>query len=565
MEQPQRPDLWLQSAASLAMSALLARLDLEAGARPYFWIDTRQSPPQASHSYWDAVDIAGRFVDALPLAREITGRDDGRDSEALLREYLWAQQDGKDGLFYNRDDEARPGDEMSKYTPDGTEAAGARHVDLFCQRGPAMALCTLMAAGDRAAPGRWEKLVEGLWGLTERAAPDELRLPSYRWAPVLKPEWIASQTVPEKWLGYRYAALTALARGAELTGSPRSVELARGLAHWYMRHGDVPADGRYAANTHSGGILPTAVGICRLGIQAGDAEMVAWAQRVYEWTRANTADFGFLLDGLGLDGFFAGTCETCGLADLVHLALLLTQAGAGDCWGDIERIARNQLTENQYADREALRRLYPGVDETVLRMLHGGFECAATPNRLLTYTGVEACCIGGGMRALYHVWRGAVTDRGEQTDINLGFSRSTPHVEVIGHEPWQGRIDVRLRTSRRLSVRAPEHVQPEEAEVTIDGRRVCPHWEGRRAHLGRLSAGQIASLTYPLRDRQARYEIAGTGYSGWWRGGTMVEIEPAGDGYGAYRRRHLLEEGGPSLAPLPWTDETPPPPLPLWD
>src|SRR4029450_13811073 len=48
-----RPDQWLQSAASLAMSALLARLDLSQGGRPFFWVDFRHEPPQPSHSHWD--------------------------------------------------------------------------------------------------------------------------------------------------------------------------------------------------------------------------------------------------------------------------------------------------------------------------------------------------------------------------------------------------------------------------------------------------------------------------------------------------------------------------------
>lgn len=95
------PSHWLQNAASLAMSALLARVDLQQGGRPYFWIDLRQAPPQASHSYWDGVDIAGRFVDGLLLARQMTGRSDGTAVEAQLRAYLWAQQDRHDGLFYN--------------------------------------------------------------------------------------------------------------------------------------------------------------------------------------------------------------------------------------------------------------------------------------------------------------------------------------------------------------------------------------------------------------------------------------------------------------------------------
>ncbi|MFN8444854.1 MAG: hypothetical protein U0175_28975 [Caldilineaceae bacterium] len=558
---------WLQNAASLAMSSLLARLDLSLGARPYFWIDIRQSPPQASHSYWDGVDIAGRFVDGLILARQMTGRSDGVEAEAQLRGYLWSQQDAQDGLFYNWEDEALSGGEMSKYIPNAGVLTRPRHVDLFCQRGPLLALCTLLAAGDETVLPRWQRTIQGLWKLTERTAPDELRLPTYRWAPILKPEWTMGANVPEKWLGYRYALLTGLARGAELVNDSATTELALGLARWYMRHGDVPADGHYAANTHSGGILPTAVGIARLGIHTGDAEMIAWAQRVYEWTRANTPDFGFLRDGLGLDGFFAGTCETCGLADLVHLALALTQTGVGDYWDDIERIARNQLIENQYREEATLRQLYPSIDESVLAMMHGGFECAAFPNRLLAYSGIEACCIGGGLRALYHAWRGAISEKGDTTTINLGFSRNTEHVEVVGHEPWQGRIDVRLRTPRRLAIRVPSHVELAATNFTVDGQPVTPTWVSRTAQLGQFAAGQTVTLTYPLQERQASYEIAGNHYTGWWRGATLLEIQPPGEGYPIYQRRPLLSDERYNLTKAalePSPSGLPQPRMPLW-
>lgn len=456
---------------------------------------------------------------------------------------------------------------MSKYLPDAGVLTRPRHVDLFCQRGPLLALCTLLAAGDESVRLRWQRLIQGLWGLTAPSghptAPDELRLPTYRWAPVLKPEWTMGANVPEKWLGYRYALLTGLARGVELVGDAATTELALGLARWYMRHGDVPADGRYAANTHSGGILPTAVGIARLGVHTGEAAMVAWAQRVYEWTRANTPDFGFLRDGLGLEGFFAGTCETCGLADLVHLALVLTQAGVGDYWDDIERIARNQLLENQYRDEATLRQLYPGIDATVLAMMHGGFECAAYPNRLLAYNGIEACCIGGGLRALYHAWRGAISTAGHATEVHLGFSRLTPQVAVIGHEPWRGQIDVHLHAPQRLAIRVPGHAALASATLTVDSQPCAPTWSGRYAQVGPLAAGQLVTLTYPLPERQTRYEIAGNSYTGWWRGATMLEIQPPGEGYPIYQRRALVtaaDWASSSALPQPPADAG----WPLW-
>lgn len=533
-------NMWLQDAARLARHALLARIDLEMGGRPFFWVDFRKDPPQASHSYWDHVDIAGRYVDALVLARALTGSHDGLEAEAMLREFLWNHQNSKNGLFYTPEETPQPSNEVSKYAMDGTGGMIQSHVDMFCQRAPLLAMPTLLASGDESVRLRLQNLVTGLTAISEREG-DEIRFPTYRWAPILKPEWYASKSGPERWLGYRYALLTGLARYVELSDYPAATELAMGLARYYMHHGDVGADGRFHGNTHSGGILPTAVGIAHLGAWTGDEAMLEWAHRVYTYVREQTPDFGFLVDGLGLDGVFSSSCETCGIADLLHLAIVLTEAGAGDYWDDIERFARNQLLENQYRDADALRRAFPGISDRVVNMLWGAFEAAARPNELLTWDGSEGCCIGGGLRALYLTWRAAVTETGRETRVNLGFSRSTPFADVAGHEPWEGRIDVRVRSPRRVLIRVPDHAALSEVVAFVNDSRVEVPYDGRYAVFQDLESGQMAAITYPLRESSRSYRIGGIDYRGQWRGSTMLEIQPPGDRYPIYRRRETVD------------------------
>ncbi len=282
--------------------------------------------------------------------------------------------------------------------------------------------------------------------------------------------------------------------------------------------------------------------------------MVAWANRVYLWVCENTPEFGFLRDGLGLEGFFASTCETCGLADLVHLALLLAEAGVGDYWDDIERIARNQLLENQYRDAATIRHLYPGIDDRVLDMMCGGFECAAYPNRLLTWVGVEGCCIGGGLRALYLAWRGSIRDDADETYIHTAFSRITPFIQVIGHEPWQGRMDVRAYAPRRVHLRVPGYAALDQVQTLIDDQAVTVTWNGRYVTF-ELAAGQIATRLYSLPESSRTYTIADQTYQGRWRGNTMLEIQPAGEGYPIYQRQALLNEDALCAPDLPWLQD----------
>jgi len=530
---------WLEDSASHAMDCLLARLDSTREFRPYFWVDFKASPPEARHSYWDTCDIAGRFVDGLALARLMTGRKDGKREEEALKKYFLAQQDDKDGLFYNPDDEQDTNTEMSKYLPEAGVLTTNRHVDLFCQRSPLLALTTLLQMGDQSMLPRLENFVRGLAAIAVKDG-EEYSFPAYRWAVEMKAEWYHPVNLPEKWLGYRYALLTPLARYAEISGDVLARDLALGLSRHYLKHGDVPPDGRYRANTHSGGVLPVTAGIARLGLVFDKPELVEWARKVFDWTCQNTSEFGFLPDGLGMEGFWSGTCETCALADFVHLALVLNQTGETKYWDAIERLARNQLMENQYKDAEAVKRTFPGIAPEVLAMLLGGFECAAFPNDLFNYVGAEACCIGGGLRALYLTWRSVLETDKTSARVNMAATRSDSRVSVTAFEPWEGLVEVRVAQALDVQIRLPGFVREDQVTMTVDGVPIEVKLIDRKACFGKVKPGQKAALHYPLAESERDSTIAGNTYRTHWVGNTVVSIEPVGIRHPIYQRRQLL-------------------------
>ena len=102
------PDTYdLQDAARLATASMLARMDLQRGGQPFFRIYPFATPPRAEHEKWDDGDMTGRYVEALILARRMTGIPmDSR--ETLLRSYLAGLFDPGDGLCYTRGAEWTP-------------------------------------------------------------------------------------------------------------------------------------------------------------------------------------------------------------------------------------------------------------------------------------------------------------------------------------------------------------------------------------------------------------------------------------------------------------------------
>ena len=80
-------------------------------------------------------------------------------------------------------------------------------------------------------------------------------------------------------------------------------------------------------------------------LATGDRELMEFVRKGYEYGRAN---------GSALIGFFPEmiapvypTAETCEIADMIAIALKLTEAEVGDYWDDVDRWVRNQFAENQ--------------------------------------------------------------------------------------------------------------------------------------------------------------------------------------------------------------------------
>ena len=188
-----------------------------------------------------------------------------------------------------------------------------------------------------------------------------------------------------------------------------------------------------------------------------------------------------------------------------------------------------------------MRRIFPGLEDRVLAMLRGGFECAANPNDLLTWKGAEGCCIGGGIRALYMTWRSSLSESAGETRVHTGISRSTPHVRVRAFEPRQGRIEVEVLNPRRVAIRLPAYARPEESTAWVDGRQATAQWEGRYALFPGLGTGQTAALSYTLPQRRNTYHVAGKEYTADWRGNVVIEMSPRGTHHPTYDRRSHLD------------------------
>ena len=87
---------------------------------------------------------------------------------------------------------------------------------------------------------------------------------------------------------------------------------------------------------------------------AHDARVLGFVRRAYEFTwTLGIPHMGWVNTYLVVPSHCAG----CALWDLVALATGLSDAGAGDCWDDVDAVVRNQLVEQQLTRSDLLERV----------------------------------------------------------------------------------------------------------------------------------------------------------------------------------------------------------------
>ncbi|HZO88166.1 MAG TPA: hypothetical protein VFB38_07475 [Chthonomonadaceae bacterium] len=516
----------LQEACVLALHSIVARLDRERDYQPYFKVDLGP-PARAIHDSWDYCDMSGRYVDAFLLIRQLTGLS-AEEEEAGLRRFLLRLQNPADGLFYNQ------AGENSEYV-----------ADMFCQSRVLIGLCSwLMETGDAQVEEALRHLVHGLMRIAERRE-DYVLYPRnlYR-----EGQWLEGglfYAPKDLWTvkpGYGGTQLEGLMQYFRLTGDEAVLPFVRRYLRYFLDAARVvDAEGRFSGHLHSQGIVPTMVGAAMLAEATGDKERLARCERFLRFTLAHCSAFGWVPDGIGWP-----TCETCAIGDVIHLAVRLSRLGQGDFWYEVERIARNQLLENQFRDPDlALRGRSP--EPGLERIVKGSFASWARPNDLLSGPDLEGCCTGGGVRAIFHVLNNCV---GLEPDgaiaVRMLFGVDTEEALVWSALPYAGRVQVRLKRAGRLKLRCPEGMDAAEVGLKVDGQAVPAQAEGSYFVLEGLQAGAEVEMTFPTPIVTRKETVADVPYTVTWKGNAVIDLSPEGEDYPTYRRQAWRQ----SVAPL---------------
>ena len=333
-------------------------------------------------------------------------------------------------------------------------------------------------------------------------------------------------------------------------------------------------------HAHARGLLAMA----EYGLLVGDAELLQFVIKSYEWARRQietlTGYVPNILDGpewrgpvipgeleqgthpsfTSAAGEFNG-CEIMGLADMLAIALVLSEAGIADYWDDADRWVRNMLAEAQLLQSDWVYHL-PGsssvsietgpgeTTENVPERCVGGWPTGAALNDWYeagtpawyeegegTRGFLHGDTIGGG-RAIYWAWNRILSYRDGKLKVNLLLNRASPWADVDSYIPYQGRVEIKVKQPFDLAVRIPEWVTPRDVRVQVNATERTVGWDGRYVRVGEVRPGDLVAVVFPIGERTDVVYVQKRKYTLVRRGNDVVSIFPRGQYYPFYRRDH---------------------------
>lgn len=550
--------------AKLAVNCLTRTTNPNADYEGYIWITLDHNPPFMKADCQSSQQA--KLQEALPLMRLICGSDFNTHVGKRWME-VTLQMQGPDGLLYYPLI-GRPWARIKHYDtiPDGD------HYVIYWHNGRMLGALALyyrltgdqrwLKAGQRLVDGLAKRVVDkGDYAYFTKWLTGEDDIPGPN-APMPDHMWTR--------YSYSYVALGA-AQFHNVTGYKPALELSRKLANCTRRHCELFAeDGRWLSLTlggdgqhHFHANCAVLLGMLEYAIAANDREMIDFVDGSFQWGMKHMwTQVGYVPE------YFAENetrgSETCGVADVIHLGLKLTEAGVADYWDYVDRWVRNQFAENQLTNYECIYRMLElrslpydlGPRYEGARDLNARYTIERVPERCVgTFAGsprandwgggTAQCCTGNGIRAIYYIWENILKYDDGHLKVNLLLNRASAWADVDSYLPYQGRVDFKIKEACELSIRIPEWVKAEDTQCSVNGEARKTSWQGRYAVVGKVNPENLVSLQFPIAERTEKLAgfLSGPAeFTLTFKGNTVVDIDPRGAYCPFYERERYRQD-----------------------
>ncbi len=562
------PDtLDLAERARLALNCLTGALDpADRGGvqyEIYFLVRFAANPAFMYHEASGLPTINPKFAESMPLMRVMCGSDYNLDVERAMMESMlrWIEPPG---LFYAHHTKLRPWDQS--WNPVSSDFANVY--------GNSRMILAMMAWYQRDRNPEWKKRIDAMVaGLSKIAInrgnyayfPDDRFGESFSY-PISG--WRTTAQSKDIEFGipmYHGGAPRAGAGWYRLGGTEQSLELARKITNYLMlprMWGNVkePQYIQSANLAHwSGQFHAHAMalrGILDYAWVTNDADLKRFVRNGYEYSRT----FGVPLLGWfpEISNMKMRPCESCDIADMVALAVKLSDAGVGDYWDDVDQYVRNQLVEQQLTDADALHSVSEHgpkatidsprqTSDRVIERNLGGFVGHGNLTDL-PKTWIMHCCTGNSTEALYYAWEAITRFDGTTAQVNLLLNRAAPWLDLNSYLPFEGKIAIKNKKAARLSIRIPQWVDRRTLRCTIGAQQLPQIWAGNYLLVERLRPHDEVTLTFKVPKRTVKFTWYGETYTAEMKGSTVIDISPREESpiaYPIYRRKQYRADQAP--------------------
>lgn len=552
------PDtLMLEERAKHAINAMVGMADRDHDFIPFFAADLMHEPAFMTHGDWDYGSSHGRMIDGLVLARHMSGEESfGKDVEERYRENLLSFFK-EDGMSYRQKNPSR------NWEP---------NANLIDQRAVILSLTSwYMESGDPKVKEAADRHVAAL----KRIAVKERDVWYYPASEYMETGWPSANAVqlrlapdPAAFCG---RLVMPLLKYHELTGNPDAYELCEFFTALIIeRSGVFNSDGSFNdALAYRSGHFHTRIGtldaIARFGAYTGNASMLAWVKKCYDWALTKCTRFGWTPGDLHEQAY---EHETCSLVDLIATGITLAKSGYVEYWGVVERFLRNHLAESQLLDLDWVVQTddksndipYNKSFYKVAERTRGSFAGYSAPNDFVCDVNegrghtndLQICCLGSGTRGLFMGWSNIVTENKGTVSVNFLLNRGSKWLDVSSYLPHEGKVVLDIRQDiSRLQIRIPEwagftkirFVREKDGTAAEGKGNEESRWVNKHfLLLGAASAGERITVTFPLSFRKTLEDAVGQTFEAEWRGDDVVGITPKGTKKPLYSGRKVYDK-----------------------
>ena len=220
--------------------------------------------------------------------------------------------------------------------------------------------------------------------------------------------------------------------------------------------------------------------------------------------------------------------EPCGVADMVCLGVMMSDAGLGDYWDDVDSIGRNLFIAQQLSNLEKFRKVSGALegseDDSKLKKFLGGFAngspCSLGANDL------PGCCTANGAQGIYYAWHGITRFTDGVATVNLFLNRASPWMDVDSYIPYEGKVVLHNKKAHSAMVRIPSWVERDKVTYFINEETADPADVGNYVLFQNLKPGDTLRLEFPIHESTSQYTIHEKLYTIHFKGNTVIDITP---------------------------------------